>query len=163
PGLRVVRSWAERPEGEFGFVVWASHSAQRRDEGWEADSAWRDAAPSPPPLSPPAGGRGGGTPFQPALGGGLVGGFGAAARAGVLQIVCVSRAEWIGVRCERPARAAPDIVVFDESFANNEVPFAAFTARQGLFEAWNGPGKSTFHSTTFQPNTISTLHFVRCL
>src|SRR5262249_12545338 len=28
---------------------------------------------------------------------------------------------------------------------------------------WNKRNKSTFHSTTYQPNTISTLHFMRCL
>ncbi len=57
----------------------------------------------------------------------------------------------------------PDIVVFDESFVNREVPFGAFTAKKSLYNHWNRPGKSTFHSTTFQPNTISTLHFMRCL
>ena len=58
---------------------------------------------------------------------------------------------------------APDIAVFDESFVNHEVPFAAFTARKRYFDHWNRPGKSTFHSTTFQPNTIASLHFMRCL
>jgi len=57
----------------------------------------------------------------------------------------------------------PDIVVFDESFVDHAVPFSAFTARKSLFACWNRPGKATFHSTTFQPNTISTLHFMRCL
>src|SRR5262249_34082849 len=57
----------------------------------------------------------------------------------------------------------PDIVVFDESFVNRQVPFAAFTARKDLFDHWNQPGRTNFHSTTYQPNTISSLHFVRCL
>lgn len=57
----------------------------------------------------------------------------------------------------------PDIVVFDESFADRHVPFGAFTASRALYDHWNRPGKSTFHSTTYQPNTISSLHFVRCL
>jgi acetylornithine/succinyldiaminopimelate/putrescine aminotransferase len=57
----------------------------------------------------------------------------------------------------------PDIVVFDESFVDRQVPFAAFTAGKELFDLWNQPGKTTFHSTTFQPNTVSSLHFVRCL
>ncbi|WP_165074708.1 aminotransferase class III-fold pyridoxal phosphate-dependent enzyme [Paludisphaera rhizosphaerae] len=57
----------------------------------------------------------------------------------------------------------PDVVVFDDSFTGNSVPFGAFTARQSLFAAWNRPGKSTFHSTTFQPNTISTRHFMNVL
>ena len=57
----------------------------------------------------------------------------------------------------------PDIVVFDESFVNHDVPFGAFTARKALFEPWNQPGKSTFHSTTFQPNVLANLHFLKCL
>ncbi len=57
----------------------------------------------------------------------------------------------------------PDIVVFDESFVNRDVPFAAFTARKAVYDCWNHSAKSTFHSTTFQPNTISTLHFMNCL
>jgi acetylornithine/succinyldiaminopimelate/putrescine aminotransferase len=57
----------------------------------------------------------------------------------------------------------PDVVVFDESFTDHQVPFAAFTARKALFAHWNKPGRSTFHSTTFQPNTLSSLHFLRCL
>jgi acetylornithine/succinyldiaminopimelate/putrescine aminotransferase len=57
----------------------------------------------------------------------------------------------------------PDIVVFDESFVNHEVPFGAFTARKSLYKHWNRRGKSAFHSTTFQPNTIASLHFLRCL
>ena len=58
---------------------------------------------------------------------------------------------------------APDIVVFDDSFVDHAVPFGAFTARRTLFAPWNRPRKSTFHSTTFQPNTISTRHFMSCL
>ena len=46
---------------------------------------------------------------------------------------------------------------------HHAVPFSAFTARKSLFARWNRPGKATFHSTTFQPNTISTLHFMNCL
>ncbi|HYV37289.1 MAG TPA: aminotransferase class III-fold pyridoxal phosphate-dependent enzyme, partial [Gemmataceae bacterium] len=62
-----------------------------------------------------------------------------------------------------PKNPRPDIVVFDESFVNGDVPFSAFTARKALFDHWNAPGMTTFHSTTFQPNAISTLHFMRCL
>lgn len=58
---------------------------------------------------------------------------------------------------------APDIVLFDESFVDNDVPFGAFTARRAIFDAWNHRSKSTFHSTTFQPNTVSTFHFMNCL
>ncbi len=57
----------------------------------------------------------------------------------------------------------PDITIFDESFTDHAVPFAAFTARKELYDHWNRPGKTTFHSTTFQPNTIASLHFLRCL
>jgi acetylornithine/succinyldiaminopimelate/putrescine aminotransferase len=58
---------------------------------------------------------------------------------------------------------APDIAVVDESFVDHAVPFSAFTARKALYDHWNRPGKTTFHSTTYQPNTISSLHFMRCL
>jgi acetylornithine/succinyldiaminopimelate/putrescine aminotransferase len=60
-------------------------------------------------------------------------------------------------------RWLPDIVVFDESFVNHEVPFGAFTARKTLYDCWNSIGKGAFHSTTYQPNTISTLHFLNCM
>jgi acetylornithine/succinyldiaminopimelate/putrescine aminotransferase len=58
---------------------------------------------------------------------------------------------------------APDIVVFDESFVNREAPFGAFAATDRLFRHWNRRGMTTFHSTTYQPNTISTMHLVNCL
>lgn len=61
------------------------------------------------------------------------------------------------------SRAVPDIVVFDESFTNAGVPFGAFAAPQALLAAWQKRGMTTFHSTTYQPNTISTAHFVSCL
>jgi acetylornithine/succinyldiaminopimelate/putrescine aminotransferase len=83
-----------------------------------------------------------------------------------LVIRCVDRAALNRYRSRQGGRKGepmPDIVVFDESFVNHDVPFGAFTARKELFDHWNAPGKSTFHSTTFQPNTISTLHFMRCL
>jgi acetylornithine/succinyldiaminopimelate/putrescine aminotransferase len=87
-------------------------------------------------------------------------------RDGPLVIVCVDRAALAALR-RAPAcllrRLSPDVVVFDESFVNHDVPFGAFTARKELYDHWNTPGKATFHSTTYQPNTISTLHFVRCL
>jgi hypothetical protein len=81
-------------------------------------------------------------------------------------ITCVDRAFLHSARQESASAArefAPDVVVFDESFVNAELPFAAFTARRDFFDPWNRPGLSTFHSTTFQPNTISTLHFMNCL
>lgn len=81
-----------------------------------------------------------------------------------LVIACVDRASLAALR-QRPheGKIAPDIVVFDESFVNREVPFSAFTARKTLYDHWNRPGKATFHSTTYQPNTISSLHFMNCL
>jgi acetylornithine/succinyldiaminopimelate/putrescine aminotransferase len=81
-------------------------------------------------------------------------------------IVCVDRGSLAALR-RGPAgllrEIAPDIVVFDESFVERAVPFSAFTARKALYDHWNRPGKATFHSTTYQPNTISSLHFLRCL
>jgi acetylornithine/succinyldiaminopimelate/putrescine aminotransferase len=83
-----------------------------------------------------------------------------------LLIRCVDRPGLAACRDEsaEPLRAyPPDIVVFDESFVNNDVPWAAITARKDLFEHWNRLGQGAFHSTTFQPNTVSNLHFLRCL
>ena len=91
------------------------------------------------------------------------------ARAAVMQplvITCIDRASLAALRGGSGGilhEIVPDIVVFDESFVDHAVPFGAFTARKSLFACWNRPGKATFHSTTFQPNTISTLHFMRCL
>jgi acetylornithine/succinyldiaminopimelate/putrescine aminotransferase len=83
-----------------------------------------------------------------------------------LVIACLDRAVLAGLR-RAPSgllkEIVPDIVVFDESFVDRHVPFAAFTARRELFDHWNRPGKTTFHSTTYQPNTVSSLHLVRCL
>jgi acetylornithine/succinyldiaminopimelate/putrescine aminotransferase len=83
-----------------------------------------------------------------------------------LVIICLDRPALTGI-CNSPskllAELAPDIVVFDESFVNREVPFGAFTARRALYTHWMRPGKSTFHSTTFQPNTVASFHFLACL
>jgi len=57
----------------------------------------------------------------------------------------------------------PDIVVFDESFTRRQVPFGAFTARREIAAQWTAKGMTNFHSTTFQPNTVSTMHFLKCL
>jgi acetylornithine/succinyldiaminopimelate/putrescine aminotransferase len=83
-----------------------------------------------------------------------------------LVITCIDRASLSALRRRTSGilhEIVPDIVVFDESFVDHAVPFGAFTASKALFACWNQPGKATFHSTTFQPNTISTLHFMRCL
>jgi acetylornithine/succinyldiaminopimelate/putrescine aminotransferase len=76
-----------------------------------------------------------------------------------LVIACVRRATLLGWR----AGPKPDIVVFDETFVDRDVPFAAFTGSTDLFAAWNRRGKTAFHSTTFQPNAVGSLHFLRCL
>jgi acetylornithine/succinyldiaminopimelate/putrescine aminotransferase len=57
----------------------------------------------------------------------------------------------------------PAIVVFDESFVRRHVPFGAFAARKSLYDYWNRRENANFHSTTYQPNSVSTLHFLRCL
>jgi acetylornithine/succinyldiaminopimelate/putrescine aminotransferase len=83
-----------------------------------------------------------------------------------LVIACVDRSGLTALRRETAGllrELAPDIVIFDESFVDRALPFSAFTARKALYDHWNRPGKATFHSTTYQPNTISSLHFVRCL
>jgi acetylornithine/succinyldiaminopimelate/putrescine aminotransferase len=83
-----------------------------------------------------------------------------------LVITCVDRESLATLRSGSGSilhQVVPDIVVFDESFTEHAVPFSAFTARRPLFDCWNQPGTATFHSTTFQPNTISTRHFMRCL
>lgn len=56
-----------------------------------------------------------------------------------------------------------DIVVYDESVVCHETAFAAFCTPQPLLAAWWSGPMSMFHSTTFQPNAITTRHFVRCL
>ncbi len=83
-----------------------------------------------------------------------------------LVIACVDRPGLANLRRDAAHVARqwrPDIVVFDESFVNHAVPFSAFAARRSLYDHWNRPGKTTFHSTTYQPNTISSLHFLRCV
>jgi acetylornithine/succinyldiaminopimelate/putrescine aminotransferase len=89
-----------------------------------------------------------------------------AARPAPLVILCVDRPGL--THCQRQPtspwrRLRPDVVVFDESFARRHVPFGAFTARKTLYDYWNRRGYATFHSTTFQPNALTSLHFLRCL
>jgi acetylornithine/succinyldiaminopimelate/putrescine aminotransferase len=57
---------------------------------------------------------------------------------------------------------SPEVVVFDESYVNGELPFGAFAARKPLDRNWLRRGMATFHSTTFQPNAIASSHVVRC-
>ena len=82
------------------------------------------------------------------------------------RIACVDRVSLD--YCRQHARSLwktlrPDVVVFDESFVQRHVPFGAFSARKRLFQQWNRKGLAGFHSTTFQPNTVASLHFLRCL
>jgi acetylornithine/succinyldiaminopimelate/putrescine aminotransferase len=84
----------------------------------------------------------------------------------LLRIACVDRTALDN--CRRSAstlweKLLPDIVVFDESFTHHDVPFGAFAARKTLYDYWNTAKNATFHSTTYQPNSISSLHFLRCL
>ncbi|MEM6821045.1 MAG: aminotransferase class III-fold pyridoxal phosphate-dependent enzyme [Verrucomicrobiota bacterium] len=57
----------------------------------------------------------------------------------------------------------PDIILFDESFIHREVPFGAFCAQRDIYNAWNAPGLYLFHSSTYQPNTITSSHLVACI
>ena len=81
---------------------------------------------------------------------------------GLILIVITDR-EHLPSRDDHQDSFAPDIVVFDESFVNHEVPLGSFAARKDLYEYWNRRGMATFHSTTYQPNTISSLHLMNCL
>ena len=57
----------------------------------------------------------------------------------------------------------PDVIVFDESWVHHGVPFSAFAAKSPLLRHWRKRTMSMFHSTTFQPNTITSLHLLNCL
>lgn len=73
------------------------------------------------------------------------------------------RAEDLVVEADDTQRLVPDVLIFDDSLTARQVPFGAFTARPDLYAPWMKARLSTFHSTTFQPNTISTCHLLRCL
>ncbi|MGC3967872.1 MAG: aminotransferase class III-fold pyridoxal phosphate-dependent enzyme [Pirellulales bacterium] len=83
-----------------------------------------------------------------------------------LLIVSVNRCRLFsrGPLHEQPwRRITPDVVVCDESFTEFGVPFGAFIAPPHLYAHWNNRRTATFHSTTYQPNTVSTLHFMNAL
>ena len=82
--------------------------------------------------------------------------------SGVL-ITCMNTERFLAGSQVEEAALMPDIVVFDETFTMRQVPFGAFAARPDLYAQWTARGMSTFHSTTYQPNTISTMHFLKCL
>ncbi len=83
-------------------------------------------------------------------------------RGGIL-IACLDTTWHQFIHAETTSSLTPDVVVFGECFTRNEVPFGAFTARPDMYAQWNTKGMATFHSTTYQPNTISTMHFMKCL
>ena len=64
---------------------------------------------------------------------------------------------------QKTADFVPDIVVCDDSMTDGLVPFGAFTAQPRYYSAWTKKKMSTFHSTTYQPNTISTRYLVNCM
>lgn len=80
----------------------------------------------------------------------------------VVTIRCIDTNRTPDSCSERLAPRA-DILVFDESFVDHEVAFAAFTARTSLFALWMSGKMSMFHSTTFQPNSLTTRHFMDCI
>ena len=80
----------------------------------------------------------------------------------VISIRCVDTT-CVPVDAGERSAARADILVFNESFLGHEVAFAAFTARHSLFAPWFPGRMSMFHSTTFQPNSLTTMHFMECL
>lgn len=82
---------------------------------------------------------------------------------GRLLIVVSEASDLNSNRLASLGHVSPDVVVFDESYTGHQVPFGAFSARSDLYTSWMKRGMSTFHSTTFQPNTISTAHFLKCI
>ncbi len=73
------------------------------------------------------------------------------------------RAADLVLEAEDTQSLIPDVLIFDDTLTARQVPFGAFTARAALYAPWMKAKLSTFHSTTFQPNTISTCHLLRCL
>lgn len=80
-----------------------------------------------------------------------------------LMIACLDQELFLDNATLPKSGLRPDIVVFDESFTRRQVPFGAFTARREIAAQWAVKGMTNFHSTTFQPNTVSTMHFLKCL
>jgi acetylornithine/succinyldiaminopimelate/putrescine aminotransferase len=80
-----------------------------------------------------------------------------------LMIACLDQDLFLHNATLPKSGLVPDIVVFDESFTRRQVPFGAFTARREIAAQWTVKGMTNFHSTTFQPNTVSTMHFLKCL
>ncbi|MEZ6069202.1 MAG: aminotransferase class III-fold pyridoxal phosphate-dependent enzyme [Pirellulales bacterium] len=88
------------------------------------------------------------------------------AGGGPLSIVWLGRGQLAAGALPAVVRfwhGAPDIVVFDESLVDGEVPFGAFAATDELLGRWRRRGMGTFHSTTFQPNAVASMQLLRCL
>lgn len=80
-----------------------------------------------------------------------------------ILIACMDRDRFADGPQNPDAELVPDVVVFDESFTRKQIPFGAFTSRRDLAEKWMVRGMANFHSTTFQPNSVSSMHFLKCL
>lgn len=80
-----------------------------------------------------------------------------------ILIACMDRDRFADGPKNPDTELVPDIVVFDESFTRKQIPFGAFTSRQELAVQWMVKGMASFHSTTFQPNSVSSMHFLKCL
>ena len=77
-----------------------------------------------------------------------------------IRTIRIANTAFVDQPCAADERA--DIAVLDESFVNGEVPLSTFTSRRELYEKWMQGPRSMFHSTTFQPNAITTKHFMSC-
>ena len=80
----------------------------------------------------------------------------------VVTIQCIDAATTTLEATDQRGRRA-DIVVFNESFVDHGVAFSAFTTRKSVYLPWMNGRMSMFHSTTFQPNSLTTMLFMRCL
>ncbi len=83
--------------------------------------------------------------------------------AGRLILIAVLNVRFFENQQPLLSRIRPDIVVFDQSFTNGQIPFGAMTSRDDLLRIWHSRKLSMFHSTTFQPNSVSTRWFLNCL
>lgn len=80
----------------------------------------------------------------------------------VMTIRCVDAQTVELLEIDRQIRPV-DVIVFDESFVNFDVPFAAMTCCRTVYSPWMRRSMAMFHSTTFQPSTLPAMHFLKCL
>lgn len=83
-------------------------------------------------------------------------------RRDILTVRCVTAQE-IGCLITDHRSQPIDVIVFDETFVNGGIPFAAFTTCQSRYAPWMKRSMSMFHSTTFQPATLPAMHFMKCM